>query len=360
MKIMPHSLWGKMIVVFAGLFALTSVAFHYRRQQQKTDYSRLVEFILLEDKDAPLYVFDDFEKGFEKDPYQASLDYFNEHPGLIRRIRSDLGGGPIRWRLEALEHRQLFVPEKRPEYATLFEEYSNEAIRFALDKTDLDNPYDEIRTLQQEKPQLPETNDQVTVFVVHNLIQEYVSTYVFTNLKRKKIRIRLTTRISSGRVGSYSTNLYLREDGGFDLVSDVFTIWQNSAENPYTALMAPVEETLHIAIRKHTERVIKEKLVRNSVEALEEAERIANDWLAVEEALVGGLVYSLLPAVLEEHMDNLSDVWIEKDIESKSKLRRYRYLRKGIEIVQQLGSLQAVKMYKKDPRIFKNLLAHSS
>jgi hypothetical protein len=120
----------------------------------------------------PPLVFDDFVKEFEKEPHQASLEYFDENPGLIRRIRSDLGGGPVRWRLEELEHRQLFVPEKRREYATLFEEYSNEAIHYTLDKTNLDNPYDEIRTLLQEKPQLPGANGQVTAFLIHNLVQE--------------------------------------------------------------------------------------------------------------------------------------------------------------------------------------------
>ena len=79
-----------------------------------------------------------------------------------------------------------------------------------------------------------------------------------------------------------------------------YTIWQNSAENPYTALMAPVEETFHIALRDYTERAILEKLQTRSTHGIAEVNRIVDEWIAVEEAIAGGLVYGLLPEFLSK------------------------------------------------------------
>jgi len=77
------------------------------------DYFRLVDLIEREDQEKPLYVFNDFAREFDHDSHEASLDYFNQHPELIRRIKKELGGREIRWRLDSLMHRLLFVPETR-------------------------------------------------------------------------------------------------------------------------------------------------------------------------------------------------------------------------------------------------------
>jgi hypothetical protein len=47
---------------------------------------------------------------------------------------------------------------------------------------------------------------------------------------------------------------------------------------------------------------------------------------------------------------------VEEDIESKMDFPQYRHLKKGIEIVEQMGCKKAVKMYKADPAGFKDLL----
>jgi len=321
------------------------------------DYSRLLEFIELKDKEAPLYAFDDFEDEFDESYHWANVEYLNDHPGLIRKIKADLGGGKIRWRLDQLSRRLLFVPEKREEYAALFESYCYDAIDYVLEKTNLDNPYGEIQTLIWERPQIHDQNGKVTAFVVHNLAHEYMATYVFSNERRKKVRIKLNGKVFSGQVGSYSTHIYQREEGTFEFVRDNYTIWQNSAKNSYTALMTPVEETLHIALRAYTERAIKEEIERDSVRSLEEAERVAQEWMAVEEAIVGGLVHALLPEFLGKHLNSLSDALIEQDKELKSALEKYRHLEKGMEIIERMGHQEALEVYKKDPIAFEALLS---
>ncbi len=321
------------------------------------DYSRLIAFIDLEDKETPLYAFDDFEDEFDENFHWANVEYLNDHPGLMRRIKADLGGGKIRWRLDQLTRRLLFVPEKREEYAALFESYCYDAVDYVLEKTNLDNPYAEIQTLMWERPQIPDQDGKVTAFVVHNLAHEYMATYVFSNEKRKKVRIKLNGKVFSGQVGSYGTQIYLREEGTFEFVRDKYTIWQNSAKNSYTALMTPVEETLHIALRAYTERAIKEEIERDSVRSLEEAERIAQEWMAIEEAIVGGLVHALLPEFLGKHLNSLSDALIEQDRELKGALEKYRHLEKGMEIIERMGHQEALEVYKNDPLAFEALLS---
>ncbi len=352
-----HTVFSLKFAVLLSLFLSAGLLGNHWSSESGKDYSRLIEFIELEDKEAPLYAFDDFEDEFDENSHWANVEYLNDHPGLIRRIKADLDGGKIRWRLDHLTRRLLFVPEKREEYAALFESYCYDVIDYVLEKTNLDDPYRDIQTLMWERPQIPDQNGKVTAFVVHNLAHEYMATYVFSNEKRKKVKIRLNGTVFSGEVGSYGTNIYLRGDGKFEFVRDNYTIWQNSAKNSYTALMTPVEETLHIALRAYTERAIKEEVVRDSVQSLEEVERIAQDWMAIEEAIVGGLVSALLPEFLGKHLNNLSEALIEQDKELKSALEKYRHLEKGMEIIERMGHQEAVEMYKNNPLAFEALLS---
>lgn len=318
------------------------------------DYSRLVELIKVRNEGSPLHVFCDFEEAFDDESHKANLKYFDEHPGLVRKIQEDLDGEELRWRLDRLMRRLLFVPEERQECATLFENYCHDVIDYVLDKAELTNPYNKIEVLREERPKIPEHG--VTVFLVHNLAQESVATYVFSNHSNKSLVIELNGKYSLGEVGSYTTHVWLRDNPTYEFIKDNYTIWQNSANNPYTVLTVPAEETLHIALREYTHRAIKEQLLLNSVRNTQGAEHIVEDWIAVEEAVVGGLVHTLVPCFLEQCVKNLPYSLIEEDIEAKSRFEQYRYLKKGIEVVKSMGYKKALKMYKTDPIKFRELL----
>ena len=324
------------------------------------DYSTLIGLIQLEDKIKPLFVFEDPEEEFDENSHRESLEYFENRPELLRKIQADLDGGTIRWKLDYLKHQLFFVPEKRNEYAILFEEYCNDIIGEVLKKTAFENPYQDIRTLYDERPEIPDGEEKVTVFLVHNLVNEYVARYVFFNQKGKKVRIQLDGRVIMGEVGSYRTHIHQRENGTFEFTSDDYTIWQNSAKNPYTALMVPVEETFHILLREHTERAIKQNLKLNAVKSMKEAERIAKNWMAIEEAIVGGVVRQLFPVIVRKYIRDLPEKWIRMDLETKSELKRYRYLPAGIEVVKRLGYQEALSTYVSNPMQFKKILLSQS
>ena len=318
------------------------------------DYSRLVEFIGLADVEKPLLAFQDFQKDFDEPSHKANLEYFAEHPDLITKIYHDLGSDQVRWKLDNLRYRLVFVPERRAEYASLYENYCRDVIAYILDRTKLSNPFLNVQTLQEEKPEMPQHG--VTAYLVHNLAKEFVASYVFFNQDHKTISIELTGKIFSGKVGSYTTNIYLREDGKFEFEKDNYSIWQNSAANPYTALMVPAEETVHVALREHTNRAIKEQLSENPVKSVGDLQDIVQEWIAVEEGLVGGLVHSLLPHFLRKHLKNLSSSSVKEDMEFKGTLEKYRYLSKGIELVKRIGCETAISIYANTPARLKELL----
>jgi hypothetical protein len=80
------------------------------------------------------------------------------------------------------------------------------------------------------------------------------------------------------------------------------------------------------------------------------------DWMAVEEAIVGGIVHRLLPHIMEEHIKTLPPSCIEMDIVTKSQFEKYRHLEKGITIVEEIGYREAIRLYAKDPAAFRDLL----
>ena len=57
----------------------------YGNTEVADDYTRLLEFIQLDDQQQPLYVFNDFEEEFDEASHRATRQYFKEHPGLIQQ-----------------------------------------------------------------------------------------------------------------------------------------------------------------------------------------------------------------------------------------------------------------------------------
>jgi hypothetical protein len=324
--------------------------------QASGQYSRLVEFIQAANAENPLIAFSVFEKEFDPAVHAANLAFFNEDTELLSRIKTALNAGELRWELENYKRRLLFVPETRQEFATLFKTYCNDVIDFILRQTQLQNPFKALQILDYENPEVPDTDNGITAFLVHNLAEESVYSYSFYSPQRKKVVIELDQKIFLAEVGSYSSSIYQTADGTFVFVKNNYTIWQNSAKNPYSALMVPAEETFHISLRNFTQRAIQTELAVNSVASIAEVRRIAAEWVAVEEAIVGAMVYSLLPEFLSKSASNFQPAWIDEDFAVKRAMERYKYLEKGIRLVGELGLKNSLDLYREDPEAFRKLL----
>jgi hypothetical protein len=324
--------------------------------QPSKQYSRLVECIQAANVEDPLIAFSVFEKEFDPSVHAANLAFFNEDSELISQIRTALNASELRWELENYKRRLLFVPETRAEYATLFKTYCKDVIDFILTQTQLQNPFRALQILDYENTEVPDTDNGITAFLVHNLAEEFVYSYSFYNSQKKKVVIELDQKVFIGEVGSYSSSIYQAADGTFVFVKNNYTIWQNSAKNPYSALMVPVEETFHISLRDYTQQAIRAELAANSVKSIDEVQRIVDEWVAVEEAIVGAMVFSLLPEFLRKSASNFQPAWIEEDFAVKHTLERYKYLGKGIEVVAELGVRNSLDLYRENPEAFRKLL----
>ena len=146
------------------------------------------------------------------------------------------------------------------------------------------------------------------------------------------------------------------EDKQYEFVRNPYTLWRNSADDPLNVLIAPIEETLHIALRQATEEAIKQRLVSQPPPPPNMVERIVEEWLAVEEAAVGGLVRQLMPEI----MDRFLAAWPRRDIDATLAARRqfdkYRYIDAGIRIVETLGLETFINLYQQDPQAFRAML----
>ena len=321
------------------------------------EYSRLVEFIRLEDKNEPLYAFNDFEEKFDRECHEASLDYLNQNPGLVEKIKSDLHSDKLKWKMLSLKRRLLFVPESRKEYAELYRDYCQAVIDFILSETKLNNPYLGILTLERDVPELPNSNDGVTVFLVHNLAKEYIGTYSFFNeTRKKKVDLSLSGTVFTGEIGSFSSMLHLKKDGRLEFVHNRFTIWQNSANSTYNTLILPIEETLHITLRPYTEAAIEAQVDAVGAKTSRAVRDIAAQWMAVEEAVAGGLAHYYFPRVADKFFQNFQLSEMDRSLEQKMRLQKYKYLKKGIRIVDKLGSEAVLEIYRSDPENFRELL----
>ena len=80
-----------------------------------------------------------------------------------------MGGGPkLKWKLDSLKNRLVFVPEDRQDYAALYRDYCRDAIDFVLNETKLANPYADLITLDRKKPRM-EQQHGIVVYLVYNL-----------------------------------------------------------------------------------------------------------------------------------------------------------------------------------------------
>jgi hypothetical protein len=334
------------ITLFFGLSCAT---------QHQKDYSRLKELLQPEDQKTPLFVFKESNGGPDPDIGKASIEYFESHPALLKKIKADLTCETPTWRLDTVSHRLLFVPEQMKEHARLFESYCRDVIKEVLERTGLPNPYLKIQMLSNERPEISDGGG-ITAFIVQDVAKEFEAKFIFSNEKQEELKVSLGSKVFPDELGSYTSSITVRDDGTCDFVHNQYTLWRDNATNPYDALMVPVEETLHIALRSSTERAIKDEIERSGVNQTKDIQAIVEQWIAVEEAIVGGVVHALAPHILATRMITLPPGLIEKDLKSRSALKRYRYLENGVLFVKNTGPRRAIEIYRADPTAFRNFV----
>jgi hypothetical protein len=324
------------------------------------DFSRLLSLIELQDLQDPLVPFGAAEKEFDRRQNQENIAYLNQDQALIHNIQRRLACDRPNWRLNNSSKQLLVVPETRDEYALLFERYCRSAVDYLLTRIQRPSPYDRIVTIKGPLPTVPDPMQPtgMTAYLVHNLVDEYVEEYLFfsENDDQRKIKIKLSNRTFSGEIGSVTSLLKVEAENHFEFTREPYTVWQNSSSNPLDVFIVPIEETLHILMRPYTETALHAELTAFKPSQLDQVQQVVNDWMAVEEAIVGGVVWQVMPDILTRYVHKDQQDLLAHTLSEREELPRYRLLRRAIEVVTDLGVSQALDVYSDDPLIFKRMI----
>jgi hypothetical protein len=324
------------------------------------DYSKLLSFIEMDDLQHPLVAFGSAEKDFDRRLNQENIAFLNQDKALMRQIQSKLKGEELKWQLKTSFKQLLVVPENREDYAHLFEQYCRASVDYLLKRIHMSNPYGQIATFKGTPPPLTDgtTPKGITVYLVHNMVDEYIEEYLFFSREddQTKIKIKLSNRAIEGKIGSYSSRLKIGENNNFEFFRESYTLWQNSAKNPLNVFIVPIEETLHILMRPHTEAAMQADLAQSKPTRLNDVQHVVDDWMAVEEAIVGGVVAQVMPDVLAHFVPQETTGQLVKALAEREEHAQYRFLNQAIQVVTNLGVDEALALYQNNPLDFKHLL----
>ena len=78
--------------------------------------------------------------------------------------------------------------------------------------------------------------------------------------------------------------------------------------------------------------------------------------MAVEEAIVGGLVARLMPEIFDRLLSGPMQKEITESLDQRDVHEQYRYLREGIRVVDDLGVRPAIDLYFSEPTRFQQLI----
>lgn len=350
------------IIFFLGVSLLMGAGGSWSASDvgDRSDYSLLLDYIAKSDLESPLVLIEDHQGDFDQERNRENMAYLNGNTALLEKIKGKFKGDAVQWKLSASSKRLLAVPEEREEYAHLFERYCNDAVGYVLDRVHMPNPFGTISTLRGP---LSEANrslsdEKTAIYLVHNVAEEYVEEYLFFDPEGEdtKIKIKLSNKVYSGIIGSYSSQLVIGENSQFKFIRGPYTLWQNSALNPLNVLIVPVEETLHALLREATERAIQAQLKQIQPQHISEVQDVIDHWMTVEESIVGGLVEQLMPGLLDHFVLHPPANLMEEAWANRQEHEQYRYLDQGRRMVADLGVEAALSLYRTDPQKFSHLV----
>jgi hypothetical protein len=344
--------WG-----IGGLMALAFPFPKWCRASFSDDiYPTISAIPKLEALDKPLLVF----RGFENDPdMEIKARIFHDlaqDRDLVLKLKERIGFKKnLSMQVESLDIRLLFVPELRQKYVDAYELYCRSVLDFVFAQLQVPNFYTNIVTPREAYPPIPEKG--VTAFLVHQLGKEYRAKCRFTAEDGTSVRYMLKGAVMSGNVGAVDVEIKNPQEGDFQVSRRNYSIWQNHAKNVYTLLQVPVEETCHYILGRYTDKKVNADLKRHQALKVAEVQHTADQWIAVEEAAVGGLVHALLAEYASKNALPISAVDVQGALEVKKNLPQYKFREPGIRLVEELGLRQALDMYKADPAEFQRRLA---
>lgn len=307
------------------------------------------------ERKGPKLVFQDFFPDPDVEIKQHIRLQLGQRKDMLDQVRNRIGfEKKVRLSVEDVQVRLMFVPQLQGDPAVAYHRYCRDITDYLFEIYEMENCYAAITSPNASYPPLSQTG--ISAFIVHRLAKDYRAICRFTAESGRSVKYRASGAIFSNHLGAVDLEIQSIAPGQYRLSRKAFTIWQNHTENLYTLMAIPVEETLHYQLGKATDREIASSMKHHPPENLFAAQRLAEEWMAVEESVVGGLVTRVLDRYCTRHRA-INPASATGELRSVvPSLHQYRYRDRGIQLVEKLGSQEALALYMESPSNFRDQL----
>ncbi|WP_319522425.1 hypothetical protein [uncultured Desulfosarcina sp.] len=319
------------------------------------DFAQIAQIASLPSRKGPLLVFRDYMTDPDVEIERHIRQQLIGRKDLLARIKKKVAFEKrIRLNIEEIQVCLRFIPQSRNGFGMAYQSYCLDITDLIFSMNGMDNFYCAITSPDKNYP--PISQDGISAFLVHRLAKDFRATVAFTAESGNSIKYRVSGAIYSNHLGAVDLEIEAVAPGQFELARKPFTIWQNDTDNLYTLMAIPAEETLHYLLGRATDREILSHFQNRPPESLAAARNIAEEWMALEESAVGGLVDRVLRRYCGKHQSKGSDLFGTNLQAPVPELNQYRYRKQGLQLVADLGFQHAMDLYMDSPSRFRERL----
>ena len=309
----------------------------------------------MDERDGPLLIFRDFEADADLEVERHLRRQMDRRSDLHARLKRKIGfEKQVALSIEALDVQLMFVPQVEQNHTAAYQRFCRDVTDYFFEMVQEDSFYAAITSPRRNYPATSDSG--ISAFLVHRLAKAYRAVCRFTAESGRSVAYRASGAIFSNHVGAVDLEIEVLAAGRFGLKRKPFTIWQNDTDSLSTLMSVPVEETLHYYLGRATDREIASCIVAEPPQTLQAAWRLAEEWMAVEESVVGGLVSRFLNGYCRRYqldlpLSSLGGVPVEAPV-----LPQYRYRDRGVRMVEDLGPREVMALYMHSPAAFRDQL----
>lgn len=318
----------------------------------QNDLERVAHIPQMAKREGPLMVFRDFADDPDVEVKRHIRLQLSQQKVLLTQLREKIGlKKEVRLSVEDVQVRLMFVPQLQKTHAAAYYRYCLDIIDHLFAMNQMETIYETVSSPARSYPPISETG--LSAFLVHRLAKDYRAVCRFTAENGRNVAYRVTGAIFSNHLGAVDLEIEWLAPGSYGLGRKPFTVWQNDTRNLYTLMSVPVEETLHYCVGRATDREIARSMANDPPENLTAAQRLAEEWMAVEESVVGGLVNRVLADYCRRHHMAMPFSATGDRRPVVPSLPQYRYRTRGIQLASDLGFKDAMALYMDSPSDFK-------
>jgi len=344
-----------MTMGIVGLTAWTVGPFGRALASTGDNLEQIARIADLPSRKGPLLVFRDYTTDPDVEIEQHIRRQLLGRKDLLTQIKKKIGFEKrVGLNIEEIQVRLRFIPRSRNGIGKAYQRYCLDITDAIFKMNGMDSIYNAITSPQKSYPAI--SQDGISAFLVHRLAKDFRATCRFTAESGNSIKTSISGAIYSNHLGAVDLEIEMVAPGQFELARKPFTIWQNDTDNLYTLLAIPAEETLHYLLGRATDREIKSHFQNRPPENLAAARNIAEEWMALEESVVGGLVDRFLRQYCRKHQPKSSDLF-GRDLQTTVPgLKQYKYRKQGLQLVADLGFQDSMDLYLDSPSRFRERL----